>query len=370
MTQKRKCFLSMKSRNFSVSLAKFLASVAVILCHAHIYTINNTTSEFFRPTFTVILADGVAFFFFITGFYYFKTDHYKTLLKKTFFKVALPGFAMITFYYYFYNLLVRKESFAESGVLTLSSQLTFYKDLISFQKTDVYWYVYAYLLVVIFFPVLKGFYQYLIEDEKREKHFLFISLGLLIFNDLFQNHFLRFDFSGVSVLVPTALLTLWGALLFRHKEDWFKDLSAQKSILLWLILSLVRACIYTYTSTHEITTILNSYYSCFGFLSAFLLLNTIFKLSPEQNTSKVGNVIHWLSSYTYPIYLIHPFLLCVTAKTNYFIWLSEGPISSLYGPLYLLVAVSLTTVIFYSISLLLSVILTFFVRTIKSIGSK
>ena len=325
----------MKKRNLSVDVAKLFACLIVILCHLNFRLPNNSSSEWFHTFLSCATADGVAMFFLITGFYFFQNKSYKTLLIKTFKKIFLPGFFMLAFYHYFYDYFILDIPFQESNVFSFSSTKSFLISVFTFQETQVYWYIFSYILIVILFPILNLVYQFLEKRTIYQVLFIILSITSLILNDILGNSFLQFGYSFPSVILPCAIYVLFGAILFLQKETWFSHFRITYGILFFFISNLIRTSLYLKLSIQEIPNNLINYYSIFGYLSAILIVFGILKSCPTSSQTKGAQTVLFLSKYTYEIYLIHPFVIEVLNKYHFFEYMGTTKLNTLPGPIYL-----------------------------------
>ena len=108
--------------------------------------------------------------------------------------------------------------FSESEVVTPEGLRSFFISLVTFRETSVYWYVFAYILIVLIWPLLRGLGAWIDKAMVREIGFLVITFVLLSVNDYFGNRPLHLGYTGIFVLIPAAIEVIWGHIIFRHRD--------------------------------------------------------------------------------------------------------------------------------------------------------
>ena len=67
------------------------------------------------------------------------------------------------------------------------------------------WYLYVYILVILIYPLLKAFVEYLDADTKRTKIFLIGTFVFLVINDISSNSLAAFSHHSINALVPASI---------------------------------------------------------------------------------------------------------------------------------------------------------------------
>src|SRR5699024_3588263 len=81
------------------------------------------------------------------------------------------------------------------------------------------WYLYTYILLVVIFPILKSFIDYLeAKPEKRIKAYLIMSFVFLVINDAASNQLADYSLKSVSALLPASIEVTYGYFLYKNKE--------------------------------------------------------------------------------------------------------------------------------------------------------
>jgi hypothetical protein len=212
--------------------------------------------------------------------------------------------------FYLGNFLMHGMSLKESLAHPLSDYATVGKTFITwtnpFSDYGHTWYVYAYMLVILIFPVLKCFADFLDGDVKRERCFLIVSFVFLIINDITKNSLAGFSHHSINAMIPAAIEILWGHILFRHKDKFTKRQFIPVSVIVFVVLNLLRTWIQLRRAAGEnVDKSIMYWYSSIGLVCALCI--AIFCFALIQNTDATGrNVfICKIASYTFPIYLIH-----------------------------------------------------------------
>lgn len=199
-----------------VELMRLLACLIVIA--RHVFPENPDLTNNSQYVFVwSLLSDGVAFFWFITGFFmYSKSYSYKKTLKKLLTGVVIP---MLIF-----NIIsIALDNLTNGRALFSADNIgdEFFALITFSQPVGCYhlWFLNLYILLALISPAVNLFANYLDENKTRQNIFLAISAALLFINDITQNSTLDFTFEGVGGLAPAILLTLCGHIIYRRIED-------------------------------------------------------------------------------------------------------------------------------------------------------
>ena len=318
-------------RDVGIELARVIACLIVVGVHVSLADFATGSYDLSRGFINCLLAAGVAIFWMITGCFLFRPQPYATVLRRAARTIALPIALFSLVCLHFSGWLFDGTSLAES----LSHTPTAYWDglksalmlKLTIPGTGHLWYCYTYLLVLLAFPVLQAFAQWMDADVRREKWFMGISFALLLLNDWSKNELFGFSHHSINAAVPAAVEMLWGHILYKHKDAWLSSQHRTKKILLpaaaFVLLNLVRMYI-VYASGSKAVLY---WYSTIGLLCAVCVL--LFCL-PARNgrcaEAAAGRLISWLGGHTFMIYLVHfpirNVLYRYAVHTNLFDWLS------------------------------------------------
>ena len=115
---------------------------------------------------------------------------------KTIKNVLMPMMIISVFMFYFRGWLVDGVSLMESVSYSAMDYRKVIETLLTWRNPvngmGHLWYLYVYILVMISFPVLKSFVDYLTQNNRREIYFLIISLTLFLVNDITEINYLLF----------------------------------------------------------------------------------------------------------------------------------------------------------------------------------
>ncbi len=340
----------MKKHNASVDFLKTICSWMVVMGHCNFFLqfpqdslhLHAFYSDFFP------ISNGV--FFMITGFFLFRNETAAQVWKRTGEKVVLPAAATLVAWHLL-DPWLRHIPLAESGLLSLRENAMFVLRVIALRENAIYWFPVAYIWVIIFFPVLKGFADYLAKDEKREWIFLGVTLAALLFNDVVFNRFLEFGYNSLNVAVPSSLFVLYGHILYKHRDLLTHRLVPVVSVCVFLLFLLPRPLLVPwYTSLGQAdytnTWFVSADYVCGLCMCAFFLHCFHF-----ENKPRLSKLFTWLGSFSFSIYMIHPFIVAYFRERGY----SPKVYDLLYIPghgiLYSLVGMACTFAFFYLLSL-------------------
>ncbi len=347
----------MKKRNVSVEFARLIASVIVIMCHCNFFAAYGPEDEQLHRIMISLLADSVGMFWLITGFYFLQAKSYGRLWLGTLKKVILPGLAMILFTQFFTESLINGVPFRENPALLADELKRFFISLVTFRETGLYWYVFAYIMVVLIQPALKKLGEWLDKSLAFELTFIIATLTLLIVNDIFNNELLHFSYTGIFVLIPAAVEVMWGHIIYRHREWLLRPVMLLPELILFLVLLAFRASAYSYLQDNDLGAHLVSWYSGFGFAMAVLATLICMHLFREGDERGFGDVVRYAAGYAYPIYLIHPFLLSFARVRGFFKSMGEWLNHIFSSGVSALFSVAIGTLVFYMSSLLIAFLL-------------
>lgn len=316
----------LKKRNVSVEFARLAASVVVILCHCNFFAAYGSENEALHRIMTCLLADSVGMFWLITGFYFLQQKSYGRLWLGTLKKVIVPGFLMMIFTWFFTEPVINDVAFSQNPALEAQEIKRFFISLLTFRETGIYWYVYAYILVVLIWPALKKLGKFLDKNVVFEIIFVVVTLALLILNDMNDNALCRFSYVGVFVLIPAALEVMWGHIIFRHREWLLRPAMLLPEVILFLAALVCRVNAYSYFLEHDMSSHIASWFSGAGFIMAVLFTLICMQLMGDDKEHAFDDAIRYFAGFTYPVYLVHPFLLFYAQKRGFFditgTWLS------------------------------------------------
>ena len=295
-------------RDSGIELARIIGCLIVIALHISLADYYNDRYDLSRSYLKCILADGVAIFWLITGCFLFTKNSYQKVLLRTAKTIAIPIALYSVFCLHFYDWISLGSSSYRFRFLAIQEYWTHLNSALALEftipGTEHLWYCYAYILVILMFPILQAFALWMAEDAKREKWFCAITFLLLALNDYSQNRTLTFSHHGLTAAMPAAIEILWGSIIYRHKDD-FRIKKVDIRLLglpAFILLNLVR--LYIIRATDNKTVLF--WYSGTGLLCGiFIVMFSTFISASMQRTSRLNTIINKVARHTFVIYLIH-----------------------------------------------------------------
>ena len=281
-------------------------------------------------------------FFLITGFYIYNmkgniiSDWIK-LLKKLFFNILIPFFAVCIFCLIFHNFLISRESFV-TCIEKIDVQNIFYKLYLSIIHLDVghltdsagnpigtaghLWYVYSYAIIIFAYPITR----YIL--TKFPKHVVYVLLAILTICMVVNDYHLFYgnpSFNIVFKIIPKPIYySACGYVLYNDiikkqidRKDEGKSLIINKplffiSIAIYVVtfvLLLKTQCnyyLYHHNNGTDAPYVYTSWLSLYSLFltSAFILIVYNINFEKLLNDS-IRNMIFFVSKMTLGIYLVH-----------------------------------------------------------------
>ena len=334
-----------------------MASFVVILCHCNFFAVFSPEDELLHRFTTCLLADSVGMFWIISGFFFCEAKSYGRLWLGTLKKIIIPGVLAVLFTYFFTDPLINSIPFSESEALTPDALSGFFIRLFTFRETGIYWYVFAYILVVAVQPVISRITGWLDGSLVREVVFVVATLVILFLNDMSGNSILHFSYTGIFVLIPAMIEVIWGHIIFRHRNRLLSPVMIIPGLVTGLVSVIARSayysrCIETGAGSHIV-----SWFTSFGFISAAVAVLLCMQLVRGDASHDYDDMIRFLAGYTYPIYLIHPFLLTYARTRGFFDVIGRWLLQIFPSGVTSIFCVIIGFVTFYTISLLIAYLL-------------
>lgn len=302
-----------KKRDVATQLLRILALCAVVGTHIRPDNLINGAADRYRILFSCTVADGVAVFWLILGFFYFREETTAVRIRRLLKRIVLPMAAVSLFLFYFYDALTGKTSLAQSLSHTAEEyKLLFLGGILRARPvvngTAHFWYLYAYIFVILLYPALKGIRDAAAGSRKKDAVLAAVLIGLLAFNDLSFNECMEFSHHTVGAVIPACIWVLLGDILWRNLDP----VRGRKGIgFFGLVLffggNLLRSLL-QYVAYHK--TVLTEepllWYTSYAVLSvtglALFAFGFFGKTEPQGLT---GRLIGRLGGMTFGIYLIH-----------------------------------------------------------------
>ena len=301
-----------KERDISVELLRIVGCLIVIGVHTCLSAYVNGVYDKSRLFMSCFFADGVAIFWLIMGFFLFRSSSYKAAAKRSAKSILLPLALITVFLFYFEGFLLGGESLSQSLHASPEEYKLAFMTLLTWRNPigSAYhlWYLYVYMLVILIFPVLKAFADYLDQDIKRAEAFMLISLALLVLNDITNNRLLSCSHDSINGLFPAAIEVLWGHIIYRYRKELtrnFSPIAGLSALFGFFLLNYVRMSIELYRGSIGETNYILYWFSSFGLLCAICMSVMAFVLGRHIIGSLSRSLILRLGKATFIIYLIH-----------------------------------------------------------------
>ena len=346
-------------RNPSVELMRIFACLIVLACHCNLLMAGSDYDSFYRHFITGILSDGVAIFWMITGFFITKSSDYKKLWRRTLTKIIIPVILLYIVDLFLADFLLGKCTFTVSLSGGVDNILNYIISIIHFEPPNNTmghtWYVFAYIIIILITPVLKSFALYISEDKRRQILFLTLSGAIFVLNDILMNQFAEFTFHGAGVIIPSAILIMWGYIIYLNKELLTRKIFIPLYPIIFVAVNLVRT--YLMTLIDSDTGNLFVWYTSFGIINAVTVIAFCLSVVKSSEPTRNHRFICFIAGTTYGIYLIHPLIQETAKSLGVFDFLYESMTSVMPEPAYYVIALLITTLGSFIICLIIILLL-------------
>lgn len=362
-------------RDPKVELMRIIACAIVVGTHTYLPSVVSGQADIGRVFMSCVLADGVAVFWFINGFFLFKNKSYGSLLRHTLKNIIVPMVCVSLFYFYLGGWITDGETLAASVSHTPDEYKSLLNGVLSWNNavpdTGYLWYLYVYVFIMLLYPVLKAFADYLDGSAKREKAFLIISAAILLFNDISGNKFGSFSHHTVNALFPAAIEILWGHIIYKYRDRFAKKRFMIISIAAFLVFNVARTLVQMKNYSADTSDKSALYwYTLFGlFCSLSVVVFCLATGLQKERRTKTNIVICSVASYTMTIYLVH--IIVRNFLTHYGVldMLQEIIVGGRRGFLYEVAYDAAVIVIIFAISLVIAVLIRCLINLFKKIFS-
>jgi len=290
----------------SIELLRIIGCISVIGTHIKLELKEKKKFvNFTRIVIGCFFADGVAIFWYIMGFFYFKQIPYKKRLKILFKRIVLPLIITTFFYFYFIRFNFNKIEIlpyilkkSKKDYLNL-----FYKSL-CFDGLHL-WFCYVYILIVLLYPSFEGLNNTFEKNKINSYKIFLIFLLIFIENDFLYNKVLsinRLGFNGVLGAIP---FIFCGNELKKNLNKFKNKKFYSFFIFIFIGMNILRS----YLIKKIGDTFLIKWYTSFGIINGFCLFMFAYSFHDFLYNKIVYFIITKISSMTFYIYLIHIFII-------------------------------------------------------------
>ena len=294
-------------RDPAIELARIIGCLIVIGVHTLIGYEHEDGWDTSLLFLGMIFADGVAIFWVITGAFLYNNTNYKRLLAKQIKAIIIPMTIIGTLYFYLGNWILGYSSFWESINHTKEDYFKVFHNLIRWENgiggLPHFWYLFVYLFLVLLFPVLKSFVDYLDSSKNRIIVFMIVSFVLIVINDITYNELFGFSHHSINGVVPAAIYSIWGHIIYNNR-DKLKIRYAIYSLFLFFLANFIRLLIQIdRVNDGNLNKSIMSWSSSFGLICSICVV--CFCICIMKDRKKGVSIINYIASYTMAIYLIH-----------------------------------------------------------------
>ena len=298
-------------RDPSVELARIFGCLLVVGVHCWMNNFGVSIQSRSGTYISCFLADGVAVFWLIAGFFMFKHYNYGKTLKRTVKSIVIPMVLLSLVMFFILNGYLdgnglRLDLHNRADYAAVFQSLLTWNNPVA--RLGHFWYIYVYILLMLVTPVIAAFIRYLEEDTKREKLFLLLTFLFLVWNDFSNNQVGRFEHHALAGVIPAAIEMIWGYFLYKYRDRLQKRRYICLSAGLFLGLNLLRTVIQLvrYQRIEDTANYILYWYTSIGLLCAICVIVFSFSLIHGKQPTVGNRLICWIASYTFPIYLLHP----------------------------------------------------------------
>ena len=346
-------------KNLSIELARIIACLIVIGCHVYLSPVG-----IYRVFIAMCFADGVTIFWMITGFHFFSDKEYCTRIRGVFLKIALPTVIVSLVSFYLNDWLCGQGSLFQSIARPIDDYMLLLRSFITWQPLEGVghlWYIYTYIIVVALFPFLKGGAEFLSKNKIMKTIFLIISSLTFLLNDLQNNQLLHVSGHTSGNLFSSIIFVLIGFLFYDNLKILNKGWYIFCSMIVFVIIMVLRTWLYSMGYSNVM-----GWYSFAGLFSGLCVLVFAFTVGNIISNERIKAVIRWLGARTFPIYILHIFVVNLLRSRGVAEHLEILFCGKMGGSLGALVYTLTMTLIVFVISLIIVIFICFMNHLIKT----
>lgn len=369
------------TRSVGIDFMRVFACLSVLVIHVNTLPIQNPETgifDFSRVFIQCFFCDAVAYFWLITGFFFFRRYDYVKKLKSMLSKQVAPLVTFLICSFYFSRFIIDGMPILESMHHTGEEYRNFLHPLIEWNVpvTEGYqplWFMFVYILMVIVSPVMVAFVKRMDEDIRLEKLYIILSAAFLVLNDFTENHFADFSFHSFNGVFAASFAMIWGHIIGKYLDKLSNWKVTTLAVILVLVLNSLRAVLQLHAFEHGMGTHLLYWYTSFGLVTSICLLLICNALwTGVSADSKIGKAVIWLSGYTFPIYIVHFFMIGLLMRRFQFYIKLENQIfgTGKSGIFYDIQYIIVSVIVLFAVSFMVVAVIRFFKWGIGSIMKK
>ena len=299
-----------KSRDTTVEFMRIIGAIMVIGTHIKLGNLAKGVPVFSHILASCFVGDGVAVFWMILGFFYFRSDNYGKRLKSLVKSILLPLFIYSAIVFFLGDWLFEGTSIAESISHSAEDYRKLLTNLLSWRNvvgnSGHLWFLYTYVLTVIIWPALKGIKVFISQNSKREKWLVVILFAAVTLNYLSENKLFAFSHYSINAVAAASVYVLLGDILYEHR-DTFRDNVKWRiaGILAFICVNVLRAFVQKECLIIDSKNTLPIFwYTPFALVAVCGLIIFLFSFSGIGEGRGRAAILH-IGSRTFYIYLLH-----------------------------------------------------------------
>lgn len=306
--------ITKSKRDVTFELIRIVACFIVICLHTSTWYISGGSIDSQALLIKCFLQDAVPLFWFIMGYFLFRSKNFSKLFKKAFYQVIIPAFIVMLCSQILAPWLYGKATLMQCLVQPHIDYKNLFGNIIQWKASMTLcghlWYIFSYIKVILWFPLIS---YVCTQDEKTKiaRYFLFLLtiIGVLI-TDIQQ--FVTLPIGTIKpfmILDNSLFYVLLGYEISTRKQTIEEN---KKKIIpiggvLFFLANIARYYLtkklYMHNPSNDYFMHINSIDSFISSISLFLVLLCIFSSFNFNDNYK--NFILSISSKTFYIYLIH-----------------------------------------------------------------
>lgn len=305
--------MEIRERDITTEVMRIMGCLIVIGTHIKLSDYVGGMPDYGRIFISCIVSDGVAIFWMILGFFFFrKENEWKKLIKKSITNILIPLILISIFTWFFNGFIAEghslgnsvRHSFSEYKVLLLDGVLK-WRNIIP--NGGHLWYLYVYLIIILLYPALQGLQEALSNCFNKKYKILFLLFGVMLLNDIALNELFYFSHVGINGFFGAAFYVMAGHILYSYKNRVQKNFKwGMTGLGLFFSVNIIRTICQSICYKHNYTNFLEAWYTSFGLCATIGIFLMLYGFSGYVRIPVLlSKIICHLGKLTFYIYLIH-----------------------------------------------------------------
>lgn len=354
-------------RNANVELLRIAACFIVIGTHVKLtqYIEPEGALNLGQIIISSFFGEGVTIFFMIFGFFMFNSNNFKQLCTRTLTRIIFPALIYIIVIQFlkpwingecslldiFYNMDV--EFYEISSKLLMQNT--------NFPLGEHLWYVISYAQLILIFPLLKG----LKENKKERVYIVCLCIVAIILIDIQKIIEFPIGIKPIVFLITPAIISLLGYELYQKRDNlqMHQILWSCGGISLYILGHIVGILVHIHILQNNLD-VRFAWDSIISIISSSGLV--IVFLSASIKKQKISELIIYISSRCYLIYLIHYSIIIKLKSLSVYDYIYKNIVGDTPKFFYELLFTIAITLMVYFFSFLISDIILRIVGSIRN----